>query len=52
VKPFRGSRSIGRETLRLASSGLVRSWEMRWNYLSPEWTTSWEALPEAVVDEG
>lgn len=46
------NRSKGRETVRVAASGWVRSWEMRREHLSPEWTTSWEALPSAEVDDG
>jgi DNA polymerase V len=46
------NREMGRGTVGSEASGLVRSWEMRREHLSPEWTTSWEALPEAVVDEG
>jgi DNA polymerase V len=33
-------------------TGLVPSWEMRREHLSPAWTTDWDTLPEAVVDEG
>ena len=46
------NRERGRETLQVASSGRVRSWERRREHLSPVWTTSWEALPEAAVEEG
>lgn len=46
------NRDMGRGTLRCASTGLVRSWEMRRQHLSPPYTTDWEALPKAAVDEG
>ncbi len=45
------NRSLGRETVRVASSGWVRSWEMRREHLSPAWTTEWETLPVAEIEE-
>jgi len=35
----------GRGTLRLATEGLDRSWQMRRGNLSPAYTTAWEGLP-------
>lgn len=44
------NREMGRETIRLASSGLVRSWEMRQEHLSPPYTTDWDSLPKAEIE--
>jgi DNA polymerase V len=45
------NRELKKETLRIASTGLVRSWEMRRERLSPAYTTDRETLPTAEVEE-
>lgn len=37
----------GRGTLRLASEGVAKSWQMRREHKSPAYTTRWEDLPRA-----
>jgi DNA polymerase V len=44
------NRELGSDTLRLAATGLVRSWEMRREHLSQPYTTDWDAIPTAEVD--
>lgn len=39
----------GRETLRLAGSGLTRPWAMRQERRSPRYTTAWEELPPVRI---
>lgn len=36
----------GSGTVRLASSGISRSWQMKRNYLSKRYTTNWDELPK------
>ena len=38
----------GRGTLRSAATGITRSWSMRREKMSPQFTTHWEQLPVAV----
>lgn len=39
----------GRETLRLGSAGIERSWSMRRERVSPRYTTRWEEIPIALA---
>lgn len=36
----------GRNTIQLASSGIRKKWQMKANYKSPKYTTSWDELPK------
>jgi DNA polymerase V len=45
------NRERGKDTVRIAATGLVRSWEMRREFLSPPYTTDWDHLPVAEVDD-
>lgn len=36
----------GRETIQLASSGIRKKWQMKADYKSPKYTTSWDELPK------
>lgn len=40
----------GRGTLRSAATGMARSWSMRREKMSPQFTTHWEQLPVAVCN--
>lgn len=40
------NRQFGRDTLKLASTGIERRWAMRSENRSPRYTTRWEELPE------
>ena len=40
------NRSMGRDTVRYAGSGIKRDWEMKRELLSPRYTTNWKDLPK------
>lgn len=40
------NKSMGRDTVRYAGSGIKRDWEMKRELLSPRYTTNWKDLPK------
>jgi DNA polymerase V len=46
------NRKFGKGTIKLASEGTKRSWVMRRDLKSPNYTTEWKDLPTTVVPMG
>jgi len=44
------NRRLGRERVRVAATGIRRSWGMRQERRSPAYTTSWQELFEVKLD--